>query len=191
MAEIEGGEAMTEKEFFQYVDEVQNFYGQKLSKIELDVWYENLKFMTVQRFNYIIAEIYKTNKFMPKLADILQVHKSIPYTATETETKSSGNCEKCNNTGYVFYNKVIDGNNYTYAAVCDCGKQRRYDGKECQDPKNKSAFYITTAKELGLEIKTAKPSKEQILKSMQKLKNSPIISEAIREIIRREFVKMS
>lgn len=190
MAKGKRGEEMTEKEFLQYVEEVQNFYGQNLSRIELNVWYENLKFMTVQRFNYIIAEIYKTSKFMPKLADVLQMHKSIPYAVVQEETKISGDCDKCNSTGYVLYNKVIEGNAYTYVAVCDCGRQKRYDGRECQDAKNKSEYYIPTAKEIDLQVKSSKPSKEQVLQSMQRLKNSSIISESIREIIRREFVKM-
>lgn len=59
----------------------REFYGQTLNGVERDIWYENLKFMSLERFNYILSEIYKTNKFMPRLADILQVHKQIPYTA--------------------------------------------------------------------------------------------------------------
>ena len=181
---------MTEKEFLQYVGEVQNFYGQKLSQMELNIWFENLKFMTMQRFNYILAEIYKTNKFMPKLAEVLAIHNSIPYTVTQEAKKVDGYCEKCNNVGYVLYSKDIDGNIYTYSAVCDCGRQKRYEGKECVDPKNKSDYYIPTAKELGLQITTTKPTKEQVLHSMNKLKNSGIIPESVKEIIRREFIKM-
>lgn len=181
---------MSEKEFYKYVQELQNFYGQKLSEMELTVWYENLKFMSMQRFNYILAEIYKTSKFIPKLAEILEIHKTIPYTVTQDTPQISGKCEKCNNTGYVLYNKDIDGITYTYCAVCECGRQKRYDGKECVDPKNKRDYYIPTAKELGLKVTTTKPTKEQVLQSMNKLKNSGIIPESIKEIIRREFVKM-
>ena len=182
---------MSEKEFFEYIQELQNFYGQELSAMEMNIWYENLKFMSVKRFNMILGEIYKTNKFMPKLAEILQIHNQIPYTATQQPVKVKGHCEKCNDTGYVTYFKDIDGMKYQYAAVCDCGRQNRYDGIDCVDPKNKSNYYIPTAQEISLNVKTTKPTKEQVLSSMQKLKNSPIISEQVKEIIRREYKKLT
>ena len=87
---------MNNKEFMQYTQEIENFYGQKLSDVERNVWYENLKFLTIERFNYIIAEIYKTNKFMPKLSEILDMHKSIPYRATVEVEEVKGYCKKCN-----------------------------------------------------------------------------------------------
>lgn len=181
---------MNREDFLKYIEELQNFYGQKLSQTELEVWYDNLKTMTMQRFNLILSEIYKTSKFMPKLADILQVHNQIPYTATQPEKKMTGHCEKCNDTGYVTYYKDIDGMKYQYAAVCDCGRQSRYDGTKCIDQRNKSDYYIPIAQEISLNVKTTKPTKEQVLSSMQKLKNSPIISEQVKEIIRREYKKL-
>lgn len=182
---------MNREDFLKYIEELQNFYGQKLSQTELEVWYDNLKTMTMQRFNLILSEIYKTSKFMPKLADILQVHNQIPYTATQPEKKMTGHCEKCNDTGYVTYYKDIDGMKYQYAAVCDCGRQKTYNGRECIDPKNKSDYFIPTANEINIDVKTTKPTKEQVLSSMQKLKNSPIISEQVKEIIRREYKKLA
>ena len=61
------------KKFNEYIRQLQNFYGQNLSETELDIWYENLKGMSLERFNYVIAEIYRINKFMPKLSEILEV----------------------------------------------------------------------------------------------------------------------
>lgn len=181
---------MTEKEFYSYIQELQKFYGQKLSDVEMNIWYENLKYLTVQRFNLILSEIYKTSKFMPKLADILQIHNQIPYTATQPEIKIKGNCEKCNNTGYITYFKDIDGVKYQYAAVCDCGRQKKYDGRECIDPKNKSDYFIPTANEINLNVKTTKPTKAEVVKSMEMLKNSPMISPEIKEIIKRQYMKL-
>ena len=180
---------MQYKEFYDYVQELQNYYNQKLNETEMNIWYENLKFMTVQRFNLIISELYKVNKFMPKLSEVLDMHKQIPYTARTEEKKVDGYCEKCNDTGYVFYNKVVDGKSYQYVVVCDCGRQQRYDGTQCTDPRNKSKFYIPTASELGLEVKDSMPSDEEVIKNMNKLANSPIISEDIRNLIREEFRK--
>ena len=94
---------MTKQEFIEYVGQIENVYkNQNLSNIEKEIWYENLKFMSIERFNYILAEIYKTSKFRPTLADILQFHKQIPYTAKKEEREIKSGCKKCNGTGYVF-----------------------------------------------------------------------------------------
>ncbi len=180
---------MSDEEFYECIEQVQRVYDKKLSDIELEIWYENLKFMSVQRFNYILSEIYKTSKFMPKLADILQVHRQIPYTAKREEKQIKNHCEKCNDLGYVIYNKIIDGHSYKCSAVCDCGRQERYDGRKCTDEKNKSDYYIPTIQEIGLETKTTKPTDQELVKSMNMLKNSPIISENIKNIIRENFRK--
>ena len=181
---------MDKKEFMQYTQELENFYGQKLSDIEKTIWYEDLKFMTIERFNYIISEIYKTNKFMPKLSEIFAIHKSIPYTAMTEPIKVNGDCNKCGNTGYVIYTKIVEGKPYKYAAICDCGRQKRYDGRQIADERNRSDYYIPTISEIGLDIKDNKPTKQQVYDSMMKLKDSPILPESIRNIIRQEFIKM-
>ena len=143
--------------------------------------------MSLERFNYILSEIYKTNKFMPKLADILQVHKQIPYTAQKEEREIKNDCKKCNGTGYVFYIKEINNRKYQYAAVCDCGRREKYNGTKCTDAKNKSNYYIPTITEIGLNIQENKPTNDEIVKSMKMLQNSPIISENIKNIIRENF----
>ena len=179
---------MTKQEFIEYVGQIENVYkNQNLSNIEKEIWYENLKFMSIERFNYILAEIYKTSKFRPTLADILQFHKQIPYTAKKEEREIKSGCKKCNGTGYVFYTKEINNKKYKYSAVCDCGRCERYDGKKCADPKNKSNYYIPTIAETGLNIQENKPTNNEIVKSMKMLQNSPIISEDIKNIIRENF----
>ena len=179
---------MTKQEFIEYVGQIENVYkNQNLSNIEKEIWYENLKFMSIERFNYILAEIYKTSKFRPTLADILQFHKQIPYTAKKEEREIKSGCKKCNGTGYVFYTKEINNKKYKYSAVCDCGRHERYDGRKCADHKNKSKYYIPTIPETGLNIQENKPTNDEIVRSMKMLQNSPIISEDIKNIIRENF----
>lgn len=180
---------MTKKEFTGYIKELQNYYNQELNETEFNIWYESLKFMTVERFNYIISELYKINRFMPKLSEVLDMHKQIPYTAGKQEEPKRGHCAKCNDTGYVIYTKIINNMPYKYTAVCDCGRQNRYDGKQCTDPKNKSDYYIPTTEEIDLKVETSRPSNEDIIKSMKMLKDSAILSEDIKNIIRENFKK--
>lgn len=178
---------MIKKEFVDYITELENYYNQKLNDTEKEIWYNSLKFMTVERFNYILSQLYEVNKFMPKLSEVLDMHKQIPYTAKKEEKEVKSSCKKCNGTGYVFYTKEISGKKYKYSAVCDCGRCERYDGKKCADPKNKSNYYIPTIAETGLNIQENKPTNNEIVKSMKILQNSPIISEDIKNIIRENF----
>lgn len=175
---------MIKKEFVDYITELENYYNQKLNDTEKEIWYNSLKFMTVQRFNLIISEIYKANKFMPKLSEILDMHRQIPYT---TKKEIKGNCKKCDGIGYVFYIKEINNKKYKFSAVCDCGRNERYDGRKCANPKNKSEYYIPTIAETGLNIQENKPTNNEIVRSMKMLQNSPIISEDIKNIIRENF----
>jgi len=182
---------MSEKDFLNYIKELQNFYGQELSSSELKIWYENLKFMKVKRFSYILAQIYKTSKFMPKLSEILLIHSGIPYTAFETEKEDiKEQCNKCNDTGYVLYVKTINKMSYNYVAVCNCGRKKRYDGQSLQDPKLRSNYYIPTLVEIGLKVETDMPTKQQVKDSLKKIKNSFYIPDTIKEIIRREYAKL-
>ena len=142
---------MQYKEFCENIDELQRYYKQELNETELKIWYENLKFMTIDRFKYIIAEIYNKNKFMPKLAEIIELHKSLGYTTINETITVQGNCKKCGNTGYVTYKKIIQNMPYTFVAICNCGRQKKYDGTKCIDPKNKSQYYTPLLAELGLE----------------------------------------
>ena len=176
---------MDRKDFLDNVQVLENIYKQDLTADELRIWYDNLKFMTTERFCYIITEVYRTCKYMPKLSEILAIHKSIPYTALKEQKEVKGDCSKCKNTGYVIYTKAVEGYPYQFAAVCDCGRQQRYDGRQCTDAKNQSDYYIPTLSEMGLEIKDNKPSKQQVIASMIKVKNSGIVSEEIKNIIRQ------
>jgi len=180
---------MNKKEFIGYIEQIQNLYHKQLTQIEVEIWYDNLKFLTIERFNYILSEIYKTNKYMPTLADILQMHRQIPYTIKDEEENIKTFCNKCNNLGYVIFIKKISGINYKYAAVCDCGRRKKFVGSECNEPKNKSRYYIPTIQEIGLKVETSRPSNEEIVKSMNMLKESNLISENIKNIIRENFKK--
>lgn len=164
---------MTKKDFMLYIKELENFYNESLNDTEREIWYENLKFMSVERFNYILSELYKINKFMPKLSEVLDMHKQIPYTEKQEEVRE--HCEKCNDTGYVVFKKMVQGMPYEFAVLCTCGRQNNKD--------------MLTIDDIGLKVETTMPSDEEVIRSMKKLKDSPIISEDIKNIIRENFRK--
>lgn len=173
------------KEFTEVIDEMQAMYEKKLNDTEINIWYDNLKFLSVKRFRYIISEIYRINSYMPKLADVLKMHKDIPYKPPEEE-KSKEYCKKCNNTGIIFYTKEIEGKPYQYACACTCNRQS-YDGRKIKEEKDRSDFYLASAEQLGFEDVTNKPSKEEVIASMIKVKDSGIVSENIKAIVRKKL----
>lgn len=169
---------MTLKEFKEYITELQNVYDKKFNDTQIQVWYENLKFMSVERFNYILAEFYKTSQFMPSLADILEKHKSIPYEEKKEET--SGMCKKCNNTGYITYTKELNGYPYTYVATCSCKRQQPYEDEK---------YKMKTAEELGFTEKPKETTEEEIINAMVKLSNSGMVSEQFKQMMRENIRK--
>ena len=176
---------MNRADFMKYMQQMGNLYGTKVNDDQMKIWYENLKFMSLERFNYILSEIYQTSPYMPKLADILQKHKEIPYKPKE-DVDNREDCKKCNNTGVILYTKEIDGKPYTYACACTCGRAS-YDGRKMKDEKLKSDFYLATAEELGFENESNKPNREEVIASMIKVRDSGIVPESIKEIVRRKL----
>lgn len=140
------------EEFFEVVQEMENFYGKEMTTEQKKIWYENLKNIGATRFRYIIANLYKTSKFLPKLADIFEMNISIGRTEEEKkEQKNLEKCNKCNNTGYIFYKQIINGYQYEFVALCSCGRKRQYKGWEVNDERKKSKYFIPLAVEMGLE----------------------------------------
>ena len=173
------------EEFQEQIKQLQAMYDKILNETEIKIWYENLKFMTIARFKYIISVIYKTKTYMPKLAEILEIHKELPYKPLEKE-ENKEYCKKCNNTGIIIYIKEIEGKPYKYACACTCGRAN-YDGRQMKDDKLKSDFYLASAEQLGFDNITNTPSKEEVISSMIKVKDSGIVSENIKAIVRKKL----
>lgn len=140
------------EEFFEVVQEMENFYGKEMTTEQKKIWYENLKTIGATRFRYIVANLYKTSKFLPKLADIFETNISLGRTEETKEKQELGEkCKKCNNTGYIIYKQVKNDYAYEFAAICSCGRKRQYKGWEVNDERRKSKYFIPLAVEMGIE----------------------------------------
>ena len=131
------------EEFTNTINELQKFYDKKMNQEELKIWFDNFKAMDLKRFKYLIGQIYRTNKFMPKLADLIELNKNIGYDRKvfEEQIKNLKHCEKCKDTGYIIYQKKIYDSLYDYVAVCSCGRQKQYKSDK---------YYVPLATELGI-----------------------------------------
>ena len=119
---------MTGTEFHNGVARLEQFYQKRLEEYEKDIWYKELGKMRVERFNQIIQKAYTQCKFMPKLADIFEINKEIPYIEKQKEIKTV-ECPKCKSTGIVLYTKMINNRAYTYGARCTCENAKKHSFK--------------------------------------------------------------
>lgn len=113
---------MTNVEFLEVTQEIEKFFDKELTSEQSKIWFEELRKLSKERYRQISREIYKTQKFMPKLADVIEIDKTLP-SPVKKEDEQVYECKKCNGTGFVTYTKIMpDLNNYPYqfAARCTC-----------------------------------------------------------------------
>ena len=108
-------------EFINETSRIEQFFSKELTKIQRDEWFRELKKISIQRYRQIVQEIFRKCKFMPKLADVLEIQNSLVYDMPEVKKVE---CSKCNGTGYVIYKKhFADGireYDLDYGARCTC-----------------------------------------------------------------------
>ena len=144
---------MTIDEFTKVTTEIENFYQKEISDEQKKIWFNELKGMNVDRFRYVVSQVYRTCKFLPKLADIIDINTSLGYSQVRKEEKIT-NGKKCKNTGYITYWKKIKNGDKEipcqFMALCSCGKQRQYKGWEISEERYRTNYYTPFASELGL-----------------------------------------
>jgi len=118
---------MTQAEFIEITSEIERFYStdkedKKYTSEQIKIMYEELKKIHKERYRQIAREVYKTLKFMPKLADLVEINNTLPKIQEDIQEKVE--CKKCDGTGMVAYFKEIkDGNitrKYLFGARCTC-----------------------------------------------------------------------
>ena len=144
---------MTIDEFTKVTTEIENFYQKEISDEQKKIWFSELKGMDLRRFKYVISQVYRSCKFLPKLADIVEINTNLGYSQLKKE-EATIKCKKCKNTGYITYWKNIKNGEKEipceFMAVCSCGKQKQYKGWEISEERYRTNFYTPLAVELGL-----------------------------------------
>ena len=140
-------------EFMDTIKQMENFYGKEMTDEQKRIWFESLKVMNIERFRYIVINLYKTSKFIPKLSDIFELNMAIGSIEKKVEINKK-NCNICNNTGYLIYKQIVKNGNkdivYDYGAICNCNRKNQYKGWEISDKRYRSSYYTPLATELGL-----------------------------------------
>lgn len=143
-------------EFIEETNKIEKFYEKELDKFQREIWFQQLKILSVERYRQIIKQVFNKCKFMPKLADIVSISEELPYNTIKEDAITKVECSKCNGSGLIFYKKYINNGNrkleYEYATRCDCqnGLNYAYDGSKINDKEHRSRYYIATAQQIGL-----------------------------------------
>lgn len=134
-------------EFIDATTRLEKYYDKEYTKEQRLIMFDELKEKTIDRYKYLVSQAIKRCKFLPKVADFVQIDIESPEINNKKEIREKIECKKCKGTGYIVYKKKIDNgvnafyNNY--AAICDCGNAKVYNGQD---------YYTPTIAELGLKI---------------------------------------
>lgn len=141
------------EEFDEEVSKLERFYQKEVTEEQRRIWFTELRNLDISRFKYIISQVYRTSKFLPKLADILEINANLGYSQVKQE-ENKNKCKKCNGTGYITYKKTTkNGANdmlYEFGAICSCRTKTRYEGWKITDERYRSNFYTPFAEEVGI-----------------------------------------
>ena len=144
---------MQSGEFIEATEKLEQYYDKEYTKDQRQIMYDELKDIEIERYRKLISIVIRKSKFLPKVADIIDANNEEPYTNNKNQQEKI-KCKKCNGTGYIVYNKVMQDGNKKYTvpcgALCDCGNARQYKGWEITDTRYRTNFYTPYAKELNL-----------------------------------------
>lgn len=116
---------MTVSEFLEVTGEIEKFYDKTLNQTESKIWYEELQKLNKERYRQLSRECYKNNKFMPKLADIVALHRTTSLIKKDEDVQFES-CDTCDSKGFVIYKQKENGILYDFVARCTCKNANKY-----------------------------------------------------------------
>lgn len=106
-------------EFLETTERIEKFYDKEYNQEQRKMIFETFKDKPKERYRQIALQVFRTSKFLPKLADLIEIDQTLPK--EKQQEKERIKCPKCNGTGMIIYAKVIPNmGEYQYAARCDC-----------------------------------------------------------------------
>ena len=126
-------------EFIEASTRLEKYYDKEYTTEQRQIMYEELKDWNIEKYRKAISIAIRNCKFLPKLADIIQASTEIRDFQSRAEDKGV-ECNKCNGTGFIEYQKQAYGMLYNFACRCTCSNGQ------------KLSHEIPTYQEIGLRI---------------------------------------
>lgn len=112
---------MTNPEFITTTRKLEQYFAKDYTAEQLKIMFEELKDLPLERYKQIIANIIRTERFLPKIADFLEINAKLPKIVSDEKKEE---CLRCQATGIVVYRKLIKQGNeevfYQFGARCIC-----------------------------------------------------------------------
>jgi len=136
---------MTFDEFRRETSSLEAFYEKALNPTQMQMWYEELKDYSLERYKQAIKQICRTSQYKPTLSVMLDAIRTVKR--EEPAPREKVDCKACNGTGYVLYHKTIDGRDYEFVCQCNCPNAvgLDYDGTKIADKEHRSQYYLAKA----------------------------------------------
>ena len=106
------------EEFDEETRKLEKFYDKEIPEEQRKIWYEEFKGISITRYKYLISQVYRKCKFMPKLAYMIEINKTAGV--IQQQKDETVYCPKCNGIGLIFYKKKFNDNIYDMVCRCDC-----------------------------------------------------------------------
>lgn len=111
---------MISGDFIEATGRLESYYGKEYTTEQRQIMFEELKNINIDRYKQIIARYIRTNKFLPKVADILEINSELTINIIKEKAEEIEKCNKCDSRGFILYKKEDKENNYNYTYVCRC-----------------------------------------------------------------------
>lgn len=117
---------MVEADFVQITTEMEKFYEKEYNNEQRKYIFETFKNLPKERYRQVVNIVFRTCKFMPKLADLIEIEQNLPK--EKKEEKEKVYCKICNGKGFITYKKLIPNGDknleYEFVARCGCANSK-------------------------------------------------------------------
>jgi hypothetical protein len=154
---------MTFDEFKRASQRLEDCYGRTLSQPQAQIWFDELKYYTLEKYEKAIRNLCTSYQYFPTLSVMLNAIKNVKADVNLAPSEPVP-CEACRGSGYLFYKKVIDGIPYDYVCLCSCQNAigKEYDGTKIADKEHRSNYYIAKAEDVFYKQNLVKPEAKAI-----------------------------
>lgn len=126
-------------EFIEASNRMERYYDKDYTTEQRQIMFEELKDWNINKYRKAVSIAIRNCKFLPKVSDIIQASTEIREIQRDEETQSI-ECNKCNGTGFIEYQKQVYGTTYNFACRCTCLNGQRQN------------HTIPTYQEIGLKV---------------------------------------
>ena len=119
---------MISGEFIEATSRLEKYFEKSYTTEQLQIMYEELKNLSIDRYKQIIARCIRNYKLLPRIAHILEITNELMILKTREEVEETEKCSRCNSKGFILYKKKDQNTmqEYEYACRCTCKNGNKY-----------------------------------------------------------------